>query len=86
MKKTAKRLAIFAQYSLGNEMRALKNIRDRLVASLDNLNGNDPTTLIKFGSDISRVISAIDWRARELKNNSHTIDRTWNEAKEGADA
>lgn len=84
MKKIAKRLAIFARYSLGKELHALKNIRDRLVTSLDHLDGNDSTTLIKLGSDISRAISAIDWRARELKRNSNTIDGIWNEANEGA--
>lgn len=77
-------LAHFSKHVIGKEIATITKLRSRLVAALDNLNGNDPTTLIKLGSDISRVISAIDWRARELKKDSHAIDGIWNEAKEGA--
>ena len=82
MKTGIDRLAHFSQYVISNEIATITKLRSRLVAALGNLDGTDATTLIKLGSDISRVVSAIDWRTRELKINSRTISTICAEEKE----
>jgi hypothetical protein len=82
MKSGIDRLAYFSERAIGNEIVALDGLRSRLVGALDRLDGRDATTLIKLGSDISRVVSAIDWRKRGLKMDIRRISAICDEETE----
>lgn len=82
MKSGIDRLAHFSKHAIGNEIAALDKLRSRLVGALDSLDGRDAATLIKLGSDISRVVSAIDWRKRDLRIDIRNISSICDEEKE----
>lgn len=79
---TIKSLGVYVQHKIDEDVTALNNIRDRLAKAIDRLDGNDTATLIKLGSDISRVIAAIDWRTRELKRRRNTVQNITNEIEQ----
>ena len=84
MKMTPKQLAIYASLVAGHQIGAMKKIRSRIAASLDKLDGADAATLIKLGSDMSRAISALDWRIHELSRSSIIINEHKKEFAEGS--
>lgn len=79
---TIKSLRIYVQHRIDDDVAALNNVRDRLAKAIDRLDGSDAVTLIKLGSDISRVIAAIDWRTRELKRRRNTVQNITNEIEQ----
>lgn len=80
---TVKSLETFALHTIDGELHALKDIRSRLVSAIDNVDGRDAATLIKLGSDVSRVIAALDWNAMHLKRKRNTIRRISEEITTG---
>ena len=64
--KTKKHIAEYAQLALNDEISAAQSVRKRLAAAIDGLDGHDPTTLIKLGSDVARAIATLDWRLRMM--------------------
>lgn len=65
--KTKKHIAEYAQLALNDEISAAQSVRKRLAAAIDGLDGHDPTTLIKLGSDVARAIATLDWRLRMMR-------------------
>ena len=70
-----KRLITFAQYTLADGISAAQSVRNRLASALGALDGRDAATLIKLGSDVSRAISALDWRWHMMKIQQKQLDK-----------
>ena len=64
--KTKKHIAEYAQLALNDEISAAQSVRKRLAAAINGLDGHDPATLIKLGSDVARAIATLDWRLRMM--------------------